>query len=359
MSRSSDDFAAFTTMSREWAGRTVASWPHTVREGSPEAQVRGWMRSAVPALVRGAVRATGLNSPASSLRIDRVNRAAWAVHTADDYATIAWRVAELLGGSAGQAPSAEETRLEALADRFGGWAGFVGMAVGRLIGGLASAAIGQFDVPLPRADMGVVRLIPENVVVFADRLDEPLENAFRWAVWQDAVRWTIVAQPHVGERITTLVPRYVGLGNYDLSAVAGIVTASSEGGGLDRDAVLAALTTDAQARMGSELQALNAVMAATAWYLAKTHPEAGIAVAPRLEAALERRRADSPIQEWLLEWLLGLRFDLAQYRQAQGFVAAVGAADRLPGLWQSPASLPTPEDLAEPDLWFRRTLPLA
>jgi uncharacterized protein (DUF2342 family) len=59
----------------------------------------------------------------------------------------------------------------------------------------------------------------------------------------------------------------------------------------------------------------------------------------------------------MLQRLLGLEMKLRQYELGKKFCDAVVEAEGIEGLnqvWSSPAALPTPAELEDPDGWRRR-----
>jgi coenzyme F420 biosynthesis associated uncharacterized protein len=85
---------------------------------------------------------------------------------------------------------------------------------------------------------------------------------------------------------------------------------------------------------------------------------------PRLRAAMNRRREGRGLPWKVLERLLGLELKLRQYEEGRRFCDAIVAAGErketgggrhlLARVWRSPADLPTPAELAAPELWLAR-----
>jgi coenzyme F420 biosynthesis associated uncharacterized protein len=80
---------------------------------------------------------------------------------------------------------------------------------------------------------------------------------------------------------------------------------------------------------------------------------------PRLKEVMERRKRSTSPGEALFERLLGLELKRRQYEEGVKFcryVAGMHDIDALNKVWDNPESLPTTEELAEPDLWIARVL---
>lgn len=81
-----------------------------------------------------------------------------------------------------------------------------------------------------------------------------------------------------------------------------------------------------------------------------------IASVRTLRARLDSRRAQARGADRVLRRLLGLDAKLAQYRNGAAFVRAVRAQDpaALDAAWVGPDGLPTPAEIAAPEIWLRR-----
>jgi putative hydrolase len=76
-----------------------------------------------------------------------------------------------------------------------------------------------------------------------------------------------------------------------------------------------------------------------------------------LRAAMERRRDDRSAPQRILMRLLGMDMKMRQYRQGKAFcdaVAAEGGTALLNRVWESPAALPTGDELRRPERWITR-----
>ena len=77
----------------------------------------------------------------------------------------------------------------------------------------------------------------------------------------------------------------------------------------------------------------------------------------RLRAAMNSRRENRGLPWRVLERLLGLELKFRQYQTGRRFCDAIVAAQgplALARAWESPATLPRPEELEHPDRWLER-----
>ncbi len=78
----------------------------------------------------------------------------------------------------------------------------------------------------------------------------------------------------------------------------------------------------------------------------------------RMRAAMDRRRRGRAWPWRIVERLLGLEMKMRQYELGRAFcdeVVAGGGPTALARVWESPAMLPSGEELDRPQLWLRRT----
>jgi coenzyme F420 biosynthesis associated uncharacterized protein len=79
----------------------------------------------------------------------------------------------------------------------------------------------------------------------------------------------------------------------------------------------------------------------------------------RLKEAMERRRQTMSAGDALLERLLGIELKRRQYEDGVKFcryIAGMHDVESLNRAWENPDTLPTLQELAEPDLWITRVL---
>jgi uncharacterized protein (DUF2342 family) len=79
----------------------------------------------------------------------------------------------------------------------------------------------------------------------------------------------------------------------------------------------------------------------------------------RLKEAMERRRQSVSPGDALLERLLGLELKRRQYEDGVKFcryVAGMHDVESLNRAWENPDTLPTTEELADPERWIARVL---
>ena len=129
--------------------------------------------------------------------------------------------------------------------------------------------------------------------------------------------------------------------------------------GPDAPSVVEALQTPAQRAVLDRLQALMTLLEGHADQVMDAVGPRVVPTVSEIRAKFETRRGGgSPIDRFVRR-LLGLDLKLKQYCQGGAFVRAVVAQVGVEGfnhVWESPATLPTRPELANPGAWIQRGL---
>lgn len=243
--------------------------------------------------------------------------------------------------------------------------GAAGVQVGGVLALLAGRVLGQFD-PFGTPD-GRLLLVAPNVLEVARRLDvDPADFRLWVALHEQTHALQFAVAPwlagHLRGRMEDLL-RDLGpdkvFGTGDLGTLTGAVArvlSGREGGGL-----LGLLSPPERA----VIDEVGAVMALMEGHADVTMDEVGPSVVgsvATIRTRFEARRqqaAASVGPAGLVRRLLGMDLKLAQYRDGAAFVrgvrARVGAG--FDAVWQSPQTLPTPAEIADPALWVARVRP--
>ena len=315
---------------------------------------------------------TGFDGPAPEVM--PVTSGTWAQRTLEAYRPLFTELATSLGQPV--APSDDDTDADADADpMMAMMAGLskmmapsmMGMAVGSMVGRMATQAFGQHDLPIPRQDSSLT-VLPDNIDRFAEE----------WSISADEMRMCVLAQELTGhalfsitslrEDFASLVRRHVGAFKPDPEAIAEKLSSldSDEGDPmqamqqvLSDPAVLLGAVQSAEQR---ELQpSLDAAAAAVIGYVDYMVDGVSVRViggdALRIAEAVRRRRVDHNADDLYTERLLGLRLTHHQVQRGKNFVAGVvdrvGEA-RLSALLARPKALPTAAEIDAPGLWVAR-----
>ena len=243
----------------------------------------------------------------------------------------------------------------------------MGMAVGSMVGRMATQAFGQYDLPIPRQDTSIT-VLPGNIDRFAEEWSISADEMRMWVLAQELTGHALFSITSLREDFASLVRRHVGAFRPDPEAIA------EKLGSLDSDdddpmqamqkvlgdpaVLLGAVQSPEQRELEPLLDAAAAVVIGYVDYMVD-----GVSVrviggdALRIAEAVRRRRVDHGADDLYIERLLGLRLTHHQVQRGKNFVGGVvdrvGEA-RLSALLARPNALPTPAEIDAPGLWVAR-----
>ncbi len=317
-------------------------------------------RRAMDAIVPRLERALGVELPGVAERAAVVDRAGWARANIASFAHLIERIeGELLdqivpaGGGLGRA-------AVALANRF-----VTTKQLGFLLGFMGTKVLGQYDLALLAAGPadGRVLFVEENIRGTARALGVPVGPFRTWiALHETAHAFEFEAHPWLRPYLAERLERQLALLARDADAVGtdglrGLGRALRRGGSGDH--WMERLMGDEQRRLFRETQAVMSLLEGFSDYVMD---EVGGDLVPdveRISARFHERRGQRTTFERAVMRLTGLDLKMAQYKKGEHFVRAVAEAGGTAGLarlWESPATLPTSEEIEAPQTWVRRVL---
>src|SRR5690606_27552897 len=80
---------------------------------------------------------------------------------------------------------------------------------GSMVGHLARRALGQYDLPIPRPATDELLIVPRNIDDFGTAWSLPADDLRLWVCLHDVAHHTVLCVPHVAERLTALLHRYL------------------------------------------------------------------------------------------------------------------------------------------------------
>ncbi len=368
--------------------RQMAQW--AAAGGQPEANPDPVSRVRLEELIRVAEmhvsEATGLTvSPGGVLSVTAVSPSQWALRTLEHWKPLLERLAlrmappagapgeggatnplaGLFGGAAPE-PGAEEDPMARLFSSLPQVLGpfLFGLQSGSMVGQLASRAMGQYDLPMPRPAGREVLLVPQTIDRFASDWSLAADDVRMWICLRETTNHAVLARPHVRARLEELIGAYVDaftpssqaleerIAGIDLSDMAGLQAAFGDPANLVEE-----MQNDAQRRIQAPLRA---VLAAVVGYVDHVMDSVGrrlIASYGPLTEALRRHRLEESPGARVLGQLFGVALGADEYEHGQAFVHGVlerAGTEGLAQLWRSERELPTPAELAAPGLWLAR-----
>jgi putative hydrolase len=338
---------------------------------------------------------TGLSTTVTGreLTVLPVNRAHWAQRTLEDYRPLLEKLAGSLGspdvsgpggmeagGVGNELDVGDDAGLGMGADPDDQLAAMLGpmiqamqpmmvaMTAGSMVGHLARRSFGQYDLPIPRTPSDELLILVPNLDAFGDEWSLPADDLRLWICLHEIAHHTVLAVPHVRERLEQLLTRYTTsfrtdpqaleehLGEIDLSggpeSLAGLQQVLGEPG-----ALLGAIQSDEQRALLPQLEALVAVLVGVVDHVMDEVGAKLISSYGMLTEALRRRRVETAEADRFVERLLGLELTQATYDRGSRFVAGVierAGAEGLARLWEDDQMLPSPPEVDAPGLWLAR-----
>ena len=314
---------------------------------------------------------TGFDGP--SPEIIPVTSGAWAQRTLEAYRPLFTELATSLGKPAVSSdPDAVDLNADPMMAMMANLSkmmapSMMGMAVGSMVGRMATQAFGQYDLPIPRQDTSIT-VLPGNIDRFAEEWSISADEMRMWVLAQELIGHALFSITSLREDFASLVRRHVGAFRPDPEAIA------EKLGSLDSDdedpmqamqkvlgdpaVLLGAVQSPEQRELEPSLDAAAAVVIGYVDYMVD-----GVSVrviggdALRIAEAVRRRRVDHSADDLYIERLLGLRLTHHQVQRGKNFVGGVvdrvGEA-RLSALLARPNALPTPAEIDAPGLWVAR-----
>jgi coenzyme F420 biosynthesis associated uncharacterized protein len=313
------------------------------------------MTRVVPALEA----ALGVDLPGIVDRSGVVDRAGWVRANITGFEAIIGRLEANLLDQVVPAGSGLGKATMAIANRW-----VTTRQLGFLLGFMGQRVLGQYDLALLSAETTPGRLlfVEENIRQTARTLDVPLGPFRTWIALHETTHafefeshpWL---RPYLAERLERQLTAFSkdasSLGRDALRALGRALRGEGEGHWIER------LMGEEQRRLFRETQAVMSLLEGFGDYVMD---DVGREIVPDVERIStrfhERRNRRTPMERAILR-LTGMDLKLEQYQRGERFVEAIAKArgsEALRRLWDSPDSLPQPDELDAPERWIQRVL---
>ena len=242
----------------------------------------------------------------------------------------------------------------------------MGLQTGFVLGYMGRSVIGQYELPLPAPS-------PTRLLYVASNLEQMERDwsldpkQFRyWVALHEITHHLEFSRPWVQtyfrSQLQTLIdsldfdPTRMGIAFEGLDMLDPDRLAETLG---DPERLIQASWTPLSKDAMSRLQAFMTLAEGYATFVMDAVGAKLLSEHARLKEAMERRRQSLSPGDMLLERLLGLELKRRQYDDGVRFcryVAGLRDVGSLNKAWDNPESLPTTEELADPDTWIARVL---
>lgn len=347
-------------------GIAVSSWSKP--DPSPTDADREGLEQTVRAAELAVADLTGLPTPPEVTRVQAVRRAEWVEANCRGLRGLfepgAERLAAALsesdrpadlGGDPSQGLAAVMDRMVPL---------LMGAQVGVILGTFGQRVLGQYELPLPRADQPALLFVTSNMAEFEQAWSlDPME--FRaWVALHETTHAFDLARPWAREYLLGLVRELAQGLQFDLAALEERLTGLDMS---DPQALSEALTKSGDPLAQSLTQEQRLVLGRIQAFIAAAEGHADHVMAavgsrmlrsyPQIEEAMRRRHEERSRDELMVEQLLGIELRREQYRLGRAFCDTVveqTSEEVLSRMWDSAEALPSMPELEEPRLWLAR-----
>ena len=209
----------------------------------------------------------------------------------------------------------------------------LGMAVGSMVGHLATRAFGTHDLPIPRQP-ATVTLVPSNIDGFATEWEIPVDEMRLWVLAHELAGhalFSVDAHPRragrpraPARRRLPARPQRGGRRLGSLDGDSGDPMAALQQALGDPEVLLGAVTSPAQEALRPRLDALVAVVVGYIdWVVDAVAVRVVGGNALRIAEAVRRRRVETTASDSFVEQLLGIRLGDDQVARGKAFVQGV------------------------------------
>jgi coenzyme F420 biosynthesis associated uncharacterized protein len=290
-----------------------------------------------------------------------VTRAQWVEANIDSFRFVMNPLAEkMAGGGAGPLPMQAVQMLSQISGIF------MGLQTGLVLGYMGQHVIGQYELALPAPT-------PPRLLYVVSNLDQMERDwsldpkQFRyWIALHEITHHLEFSRPWVHNYFRSQLKTLIDSLDFDptrmQSAFEGLEMLDPERMAealQDPQRLIQAASTPLSSDATARLQAFMTLAEGYATFVMDAVGAKLLSDHARLKEAMERRRQSVSPGDALLERLLGLELKRRQYEDGVKFcryVAGMHDVEALNRAWENPDTLPTTEELADPDLWIARVL---
>ena len=320
--------------------------------------------------------ATGLRGSHGTLTIAPVTRGEWVKRSMEAYRPILEKLGTAMSDPLDAGPpigdEASDPQMAMFEQLFTSLRPMMtNMTTGSMVGHIGSRALGTYDLPIPRPASDELLVVVPNLNAFDEEWSLDADDLRMWIALSEVAHHAVLSVPHVAERLSNLLDRYVeafrsdpkaleeSLGGFEISPSGDFTDIQDQLQSMfgDPTALIGALRSPEQEAVLPELSAVCGTIVGYVDHIMDSIGERLIASYGQLTEALRRRRVTASQSDRFVEKLLGLELDQQLYDDGRAFVDGVverAGEDSLRQLWESAENLPTPAEMSAPGLWLAR-----
>jgi coenzyme F420 biosynthesis associated uncharacterized protein len=275
-----------------------------------------------------------------------VDRPGWARANAEGFNVVLAPLEDSLLAKQGKAAAAVTSKVTAL-------------QMGALLSWLSSKVLGQYEAFQPAGQAGRLLLVAPNIVETERKLEaEPRDFRLWVALHEVTHRTQFTAVPWLHEHVRSEVRALLEASSLDdpaqlVSRLKGAITQLPRGG-----SVVELLQTPEQRVVLERVTAFMSLLEGHAEHVMDGVGPSVVPTVATIRARFDQRRKDgSGLVDRVLRRLLGLDLKALQYAEGKVFVDTAVREVGMAGfnrVWESPATLPTRQEIREPLAWVHR-----
>jgi coenzyme F420 biosynthesis associated uncharacterized protein len=320
------------------------------------------LRELSMAVERPVREVTKLQSKVAPGKVAVVDRAGWIRANVDGFRVVL-------------DPLAEQLRQRTPAASAGGLAMSVGSRIsgaqaGLILSYLSSRVLGQYELFLPpgtgengEEPVGRLTLVAPNIVMVERELQVNPRDFRRWVcLHEETHRVQFTSVPWLRAYVQDQMSEFLLASELDPGAIFNRIRAAAEAvagavRGGESESLVEAIQTPRQREILSRLTALMTLVEGHGDYVMDAvGPQVVPSVAEIREKFNTRRRTAGRVEQ-AVRRLLGIDLKMKQYAEGARFVRAVVDEVGMDGfnrIWESPETIPTMAEIADPRAWITR-----
>ena len=353
-----------------WAGAADLA-AAIASEGGAEPNLDPLVRIRIEELVRVAelhvAQARGIALP-SNTAVTPVTRGEWTRRSLTAYRPFFERFGEALGTGAPAAPAGDPLgmMLGQLFQALG--PALVSASAGSLIGHLGQRAMGQYDLPVPRAGSHDVLVVPAAIDETAAAWGVPVDELRLWVLVQELTTHAVLTRPHVGRRLDSLLIDFAAAFRPNPDAIAERFASFESLTDLsqlqemteqfsDPDTVLTLMRSPAHDLLAPQFEALVAAVLGFVSHTVDGICRQLVSSHDEIRARFRQRAIDVTPADRFMERLLGVEINERTLNRGDHFIDGVvtrAGDEGLERLSADDLDLPTSAEIDAPGLWLAR-----
>jgi coenzyme F420 biosynthesis associated uncharacterized protein len=290
---------------------------------------------------------TGLVPPGEPEEAVVVDRPGWAAVNVTSFQTVLEPLTEKLREKQPNAVAGAVTAKVA------------GVQMGSILAWLSSKVLGQYEAFLPEGTTGRLVLVAPNIVETERRLGVDPHDFRLWVTLHEVTHRTqFTAVPWLHDHVRDEIGALLGATSLDdpqvlLGRLKAAVTELPRGGSL-----VEVLQTPEQRLVLDRVTAFMSLLEGHAEHVMDGVGPSVVPSVTHIRTKFQQRRKETGgLVDKVLRRLLGLDLKALQYAEGKTFVDACVEAvgmERFNRVWESPETLPTREEIRDPQAWVRR-----